>query len=196
VKVSHYNRYALEQLGDVFQGVLVQTRYADQTLRVINSRDVYDGSVGLEPGQVQTIMAPSDLARQSLRPLDVLITVRNQPVRAGLWMPVDDRAVAAQNLAVWRITDLHLDPAYALLYLNSADGQRALNFAVSPSRTVPFLSLGSLRKLEIPVPPLRIQHHLVQLEQSIREAEKSTLEALKGRRAFLQTVIHQTLGGK
>jgi restriction endonuclease S subunit len=56
-------------------------------------------------------------------------------------------------------------PEYLALFFNSAEGQNIFK-RLNETTTIPFISLGNLESIEIPVLPVDMQQKLIALEQS------------------------------
>jgi restriction endonuclease S subunit len=79
-------------------------------------------------------------------------------------------------------------PDYLALFLNSTDGQTILR-RLNETTTIPFISLGNVESIEIPVPPLEMQQKLVDLEQAKQRFAQLTARKTE----LLNRIINQQL---
>lgn len=77
-------------------------------------------------------------------------------------------AIASVTLHVLRIKDLDIRPHYLCAYLNSPEGQRALQ-KIATGSSVRMLSLGELKDMQIPVPSMEVQKRFSDLVQNINK---------------------------
>ena len=101
---------------------------------------------------------------------DVLLTTRSVGrggFKASVCGDVDQNTIASSSICIIRITDSGMLPQYLALYLNSAAGQVAISRS-SFGSVVHALHLRHIRNLEIPIPELETQRHLMGLLQSTR----------------------------
>lgn len=81
-----------------------------------------------------------------------------------------------------------LRPEYLALFFNSMQGQLLFN-RLNERSTVPFVSLGKLKSVEIPVPPMDMQQKLVALEQAKQRFAQLTARKTE----LLNRIINQQL---
>lgn len=105
-------------------------------------------------------IAPAPPSKEQLRPGDVLLAIRGSLAKAAL---VQDLATPhlyiTANLAALRPTSGLLDPSYLWLWLQSKLRQGATEFKRS-STGQQSISLGDLRKMEIPLIPPEEQREI------------------------------------
>lgn len=79
-------------------------------------------------------------------------------------------------------------PDYLALFLNSTEGQTILR-RLNETTTIPFISLGNVESIEIPIPTLDLQQKLVALEKSKQRFAQLTARKTE----LLNRLINQQL---
>jgi restriction endonuclease S subunit len=85
-------------------------------------------------------------------------------------------------------------PEFLNYYLNSRHGQGAVRAFATPGVSQSNISAGNLKKVEVPVPPLREQEPLVCKLNEIASAHRTTRAHVAKQREMLQTLINAVLG--
>lgn len=141
-----------------------------------------------------------ELERFRLKQADILVVEGNGSAseigRCAVWNGEIENCVHQNHIIRCRPKDMALTP-YAVLYLNSPDGMREMNRLAITSAGLFSLSVGKIRRITIPLPPLAEQHRIVakvdelmalcdQLEASITTGEQT-------RTRLLEAVLHGAL---
>ena len=106
---------------------------------------------------------------------DILIVSRGSGIgafRSSVFATHDKNVIASSSLHIIRVTDVTVLPKYVSLYLNSAEGQKALSQIVTGSSYIQSILLKNLNDLEIPIPPVHVQKSIVALHENITDQEK------------------------
>ncbi len=85
-------------------------------------------------------------------------------------------------------------PAFLNYYLNSPHGQTSVREFATPGVSQSNISAGNLKKVKVPVPPIREQEPLVRKLDEIASAHRTTRAHVATQRRILQTLINATLG--
>ena len=128
--------------------------------------------------------------RHLLRPYDVLVTARNNNVRAAIVPPGVSRTVASVTVLVARPHEPESGMGHFLWYfLSSAFGQAQLNQRLTVSPTVTSLSATNLKEVQLTVPSLQTLDKIARLVEVSEEVHAKTLEAAHLRRAVVRDAI-------
>jgi restriction endonuclease S subunit len=107
---------------------------------------------------------------------DVLLLSRGMGAgtfRAGTYQANDNNVIAASSVHIIRITSSHILPHYLSLYLNSFEGQKAIEKSATGVHLQSVTRVG-LADIEIPVPSIEQQQLLIQLNNNINEQHEIT----------------------
>lgn len=103
-----------------------------------------------------------------IKQLDILFQSRGADHKAILFKSDLPNAISTYSFYILRIKDLHILPAYLVWYLNTPKLQNKLK-SMTIQSTLSYLSLSSIAKLEIIVPPLEIQEKIIKIDQLRRK---------------------------
>jgi type I restriction enzyme S subunit len=142
-----------------------------------------------------------EIERRRLRPADLLIIEGNGSLteigRCAKWNGEIKDCVHQNHVIRCRPCDTAISD-FLLLFLNSPSGMAIMQRLAITSSGLYSLSVGKIRKIEIPLPPLAEQHRIVakvdelmalcdQLEQQLSQADQQ-------RRRLLEAVLAEALG--
>jgi hypothetical protein len=184
-------------LGDLFLGLPIENP-RDQIgwpIPALNSQHLLNLHASNDQ-PIRSFVRSDNLERHWLRPDDILITLRNRPLRAAV-IPIgfEQQHIAGPNLAVLRpYTSSKLEPVYLCGLLRSGYGQRLTEPLFSQSSMTPLIKLSELKQLIIPMPSLETQQHLAALMLAAERAEYADLERIQTRHQIIEATLHQTLG--
>jgi type I restriction enzyme S subunit len=148
-------------------------------------------------------LEPGELDRRRLEVGDLLIIEGNGSLkeigRCAKWGGEIENCVHQNHVIRCRPCSAEISD-FAILFLNSPWGMEIMQQLAITSSGLYSLSVGKIRKIEIPLPPLAEQHRIVakvdelmalcdQLEQQLSQAEQS-------RRGLLEAVLQEALGGR
>jgi type I restriction enzyme M protein len=186
----------LEEIAEVFIGIHTprssatlnaQESSAENVIRVVRGADVDEGKIRFPSSfiRIHDKLNPRILERSRLQADDLLlprIQSLNSDIKVGVVSQKLVDTIAADSLVVIRIRpDRELSAAYLATYLSvllhSPSYQTWLkDHASSLGSSVTRLSVEELRKMPVPIPPLRIQRSLAQ--QTISGASNPTKRLL------------------
>lgn len=187
---------ALKRVADVFGGVR-PPRQADLSaplseVRLLQPRD-------LAPGAIQWDMLPQLAAnpdsRHQLRPGDVLVQLRPAAVPATLVSVQPPNPVVVSNhIAVVRPEVRRVLPGYLASILNHPETKLRIQARTSGT-TVPFLSLRSLKELELPLPSLANQKEVVEVDRLRRRFHDLTSKKTRLADRLVNEIIRKVVTG-
>jgi hypothetical protein len=141
-------------------------------------------SDGVEPGddtgETEAFDATPALDKATVRAGDVMLVARGARMRVAVAGHGVEGAVASANLMLLRPQPDVLLGAALAWWLVSPDGEAALAHANRGSALLPSLSVRDVLGLEMPVPPLAVQHQLAELLEAwsaTARAERRASEA-------------------
>lgn len=188
----------LGSLGDLFQGLPLRNEDADgdTTFRLFNIRDLETLEVHGTGGEhVSLNLSTAALGRHLLRANDVLITTRTRPIRAGVVTSTLENGIAGQNLAVLRPGPL-IHPLYVAALFSTSYGKDLANPHFGKGSSIPLLSIGALRDMRIPVPPLNEQHGIANLALAHEREIQAFERELEQRRMVIEHVMRLSITGQ
>jgi restriction endonuclease S subunit len=86
-----------------------------------------------------------------------------------------------------RVTDVTVISKYISLYLNSAEGQKAISQIVTGGSYIQSILVKNLADLKIPLPSIHVQKTIIALHENIKEQER-----LRSRKQEIQQTIVNT----
>jgi restriction endonuclease S subunit len=188
----------LGDLGELFQGLPTSGPTTDQSawFRLINIRNLESIEVqNSNIEQVSLAIPNHNLERHWLRKNDVLITTRTHPIRASVLSADLERGIAGQNLAVLR-PKAGINPFYIAVLFHTQFGKNLAEPFFKSSSSIPLISIGNLRTLEIPVPSLERQQQIVDLVLAQERYEQIQQAEQIAKRRLIEWSIRQTLQEK
>lgn len=159
--------------------------YQDNGALFVTSENVRLGRLDISAPKFVPIAFHAKLTRSSLKVGDVLVNLVGASIgRSCIFAGWDGPANVNQAVAVLSTKPEWMDPSYLGGLLASPTGQRwLLGNRVEAARAN--ISLSDLRQLEVPVPPLELQHHFaalvgsVELLRKTQVASSSRLDSLR-----------------
>lgn len=161
--------------------------------------NVYRGR--LELAKVKKFeLAEGELERFRLEPEDILVVEGNGSAteigRCAVWHGEIENCVHQNHLSRCRPKELQLTP-YAALYMNSPDGMAEMKRLAITSAGLFSLSVGKIRKISFPVPPLAEQHRIVAKVDALMalcdRLEASLTSTADTRRCLLDALLAEAL---
>jgi len=161
--------------------------------------NVYRGRLDLVNVKEFELVA-GELERFRLECGDILVVEGNGSAseigRCAVWGGEIENCVHQNHIIRCRPKDMTLTP-YAVLYLNSPDGMNEMTRLAITSAGLFSLSVGKIRKIPIPLPPLAEQHRIVakvdELMALCDQLEASLTTGEQTRSRLLEAVLHHTL---
>lgn len=177
----------LENIADVQLGLTLRGRDASRPcpggkLQLIRIGDLTPEGRIDTPAPHLIGVSPDSVRPYLLEPGDVLVANRGQRATAALFLQ-DNPAVVGTQFAIIRPKRDRILNSYLHWYLNRPETQTAL-LAKARGTYVRSVPVTELRKLEIQVPPLRVQQQLVELEE-LHQTEMNLVNQINAQRQLL-----------
>ena len=196
--------FAVAEIFDVGGGIQKTPQRAPRqnSYPYLGVANVYRGRLDLSVVK-EFELEPGEIERRRLRPADLLIIEGNGSLteigRCAKWNGEIKDCVHQNHVIRCRPCDTAISD-FLLLFLNSPSGMAIMQRLAITSSGLYSLSVGKIRKIEIPLPPLAEQHRIVakvdelmalcdQLEQQLSQADQQ-------RRRLLEALLAEALGGR
>jgi restriction endonuclease S subunit len=177
-------------LTDGQHGYLV---HLPEGIPLIRTTNVFENEIRLDDVRYIAPEVHAKLKRSNLKPGDVLLVTIG--VTLGVAAVVDDSIKEAninQNLV--KITpNSEVNSFYLSLFLNSSFGKIQTQRTASKS-VVPIVNYPRLREMLVPLPPLSIQGHIVQIMQDAYAERQYNLDKAANIEASINKLVLQKLG--
>jgi type I restriction enzyme S subunit len=179
-------------------GILMPKEHCENGVLYVKVKDYPKGKVLLGQLHRTTPEIAAKYRRSSLRPDDILVSIRGTTGRIAVAPPELDGANITQDTA--RVAPQpHVGVGYLVAYLRSSQAQRYFR-QVARGVAVKGLNIGDLRTMPIPVPPLPAQAKIVtELERrlSIIEAIEGQIDrALRARAVLHRSILARAFAGQ
>ncbi|MBD2083453.1 restriction endonuclease subunit S [Trichocoleus sp. ST-U3] len=158
--------FALEELGQIFQGIPLSRYQNDQGSPepIVNVGDLEKLCLKNRDSLSQTQLKVPDLKRYQLHTNDVVIAIRGTLLKTSVVKDEVQGSVAGQNVAVFRPKLNKVNPFYVAVLMRSKWLEQSLNILQRQSTTtLPAIRVSQLRTIEIPLPDLPTQNQIAQL---------------------------------
>ena len=143
---------------------------ADGLIPLLRTKDIERGVASRAstwiPGDLKGVSAG-----QKLRSGDILLSKSGTIGKSGVVRNGAVGAIASSGLYKIHVESDQVDPHYLLAYLNSPECRSWLSDQATGA-TIQHLPIGVLRELTVPIPPLQIQHRIV---EQFRDQETDAL---------------------
>jgi hypothetical protein len=135
-----------------------------------------------------TKMTITNPSKHFVRRREILLTSRGRFFAVVFNSPINNNFVVSSGFHRIKITDAKFLPEYVALFLNSKEGQKALE-SRQETMTVPIITIMQLKNIQIPLASLEKQRQLIELTGYF-----SNWRALRRKQEGLQsTIINQTI---
>jgi type I restriction enzyme S subunit len=195
------NRWPTTSLGDlvstVTKGTTPQTLgrpYTVEGIPFLRAENLQGGRLVVDGGTLRIDQETHRLlARSVIRPNDVLLSIAGTIGRASIVGEDAAEMNCNQAVGIIRLVPGHILPAFLLAWLKTAEAQRQMTGA-QVTQTVSNLSLGQIRKLRLPVPPLPEQERIVKLLDEAGELRKLRARADRLTAALIPALFNEMFG--
>lgn len=166
----------IHEIANINSGIN-QAKHPDADVFLLQAGD-FDNEFKVLPSVEATILKTERLQKHYLSAGDLLILARGRNgFNAYIYDGSKSPAVAAAVFLVLKIKDnLKLNPRYLAWYINLSSTQEML-ISTSRGSALPAINKSILRELEIAIPPLSVQQHIVAL-YDLKKDESSILKKL------------------
>lgn len=164
-----------------------------ETYNALRGTDLLaDGYLATEDLQKVEVKEGKNISKFLLQAGDVVLLARGQSMRCCIVTEeaAAQRLVATANFIVLRMKTEH-SGEFLVTYLNSPIGKQSLNHSSVSSSTniVKSISLGGLKKLEIPFPTVEKQQQISQLFHTNVSAQRAALKLIKEQQKTVEVKI-------
>jgi hypothetical protein len=174
-------------------------RVENDGVAIVQMRDI-DGATGWVKANLERVATPPNWEAHRLHVGDVLLAGRGERNHAAQYAgdpnasndddsAVDVLAVAASHLVVLRLKPTgQVIPPYLAWYLNLPQTQERLRASRAGSN-IPFIPIDALERIQIHVPSIEMQNHLVNLHQLSVDEQRLMTQIQEKRRELMAGVM-------
>ncbi len=123
---------------------------------------------------------------------DVLIVSRGSGIgsfRSSVFNLKNNSIIASSSIHIIRISAKNVISKYISLYLNSSDGQRAINKIVTGHSYIQSILVRNLAELEIPIPSISQQKLVISMSENLQRQEKLLNKKLNIQKNILDSIF-------
>lgn len=153
--------------GYTFREGLKSTPHGDTKVLLAKSI-TEDGTVNYD--ELVKIDMDSSNTSAYVKNYDVLLTSRGV-FRSAVYEGSQDNTVAASSVYILRMKDDKVLPHYLSIYLNSKKGQQSIQ-KITSGGTISNIPRRNLEELLIPVPNLKTQQQIINIDSNWKERER------------------------
>lgn len=189
-------RTPLKSLASIFAGApfysTTKLSLNSAGVPILNIKDIADGQIVMDKFPTYSLDNFRNAERYLVYPNDILITCRSTQLKSAL-VPSDlKKSLITSNLIAIRPGGEVL-PVFLLAYLRTPAGQKAILANAVSSTLQILLNLQDIGKIPIPVPPLNLQEHMVNLIKATDEQCRLSISAINLRKQLTNQIIGDIL---
>ena len=178
----------LEEIATITTGVYEKVHPSGDTLYLQGKHFDEYGRIREDMIINPELQAEERLGKHLLRDGDILLIAKGESNRACLYQKEIGQAVASSTFFVIRLTERGLLPEFLRWYFNTYY-MKELFSGLSRGTQISSLSKKTLSEIEVPVPPLKKQKEILEI-QRLWEKEKSlTMDLLNLKDACYQKLL-------
>jgi hypothetical protein len=168
--------------GYPFRGKIERVEGDERACGLVQMGDV-SGGTGEVRGKLARVKPPSNWEKHRVVLGDVVFVARGERNAAAVLVREADEVIAAPYLYVLHLKEGAALPGYVAWFLNLRETQEKMR-KVRAGSSVPFVPIGGLAGLEIPLPGIEVQRKIAEVHR-LSMQEQGVWEALKERRREL-----------
>lgn len=178
----------LEDMASITTGIYEKSQPAGDTLYLQGKH--FDESGGFREDLIvfQELQADERLSKHLLQDGDILLVAKGESNRACLYQEDIGQAVASSTFFVIRLTENGLLPLFLQWYFNTTYIQELLS-GLSKGTQIASLSKKALSEIEIPIPPLKIQKQILEMQGLWNKEKSITIELLNLKDSMYQKLL-------
>ncbi len=134
------------------------------------------------------LQADERLGKHLLRDGDILLIAKGESNRACMYQKEIGQAVASSTFFVIRLTETGLLPAFLQWYFNTGYMQEIFS-GLSRGTQISSLSKKTLSEIEVPVPPLKKQQEILEIQRLWDKEKTLTTDLLNLKDAWYQKLL-------
>lgn len=122
---------------------------------------------------------------------DILIVSRGSGLgsfRSAIFKSDSKNIIASSSVSIIRVNDATVLPKYISLYLNSAEGQKAILQIVTGASYIQSILTKNLADFKIPIPPVHMQKIIISLNENLGQQER----IITRKKEIQQEIINST----
>ena len=178
----------LEDIASITTGIYEKSQPAGDTLYLQGKHFDESGAFREDLIVFQELQADERLSKHLLKDGDILLIAKGESNRACLYQHDIGQAVASSTFFVIRLAEERLLPVFLQWYFNTEYMQELLS-GLSKGTQISSLSKKVLSEIEIPIPPLKTQKQILEM-QGLWDKEKSiTVELLNLKDSMYQKLL-------
>ena len=168
--------------------------FYDSGVKFLRAQNVIHGKVLLNEDLlfIDTETHNRDLKRSQIKKGDVLLTIAGTIGRTAI-VSQNEELNCNQAVAIIRLGESEIDPNFLCYFLSSNEAQ--VQFSKGKvTATISNLSLGQIKKLKIPLPPLATQKKIVAILDAADEHRQKTKQLLAKYDELAQSIFLDMFG--
>jgi restriction endonuclease S subunit len=188
----------LREIANISQGVQI-SRYQDlygdnsHSYQIVSPSNVDKFTLNGEADS--KTLSNKDMEKYQIYSGDIVVVIRFNIGKAAIVPESFNGSLADQYLSIVRILKPQdVLPRYLVVLFNSEWFKQQLA-SIANLSTVKLISISQLRKLEIPLPSLELQHKISDLFFTLEEVKQSSLDALQIRQQIAEEKLFQLFEG-
>ena len=183
VKTSKLKELVTIQAGYQFRGRVENDPDGDGYL--VQLKDITDGGQ-YHPTSDLTVVKTEGIGEQyKLQDKDVLIPNRGRYSFAALVVQPEEKTVAAGHFYILRTDSNQLIPGFLCWFINTRKGQHHLE-KYKRGTSIPVLSKAGIEEMEIPLPPIKVQQAIAEVNILAKEEHELMARLIELRAAKLE----------
>jgi restriction endonuclease S subunit len=185
---KNLNQIANVVSGYTFRGSIENELNGD--ICVVQGKNISTGGILEDLTGLARISSSSLRTPYFLKHNDILLVSRGSGIgafRSTIFGSTENNIIASSAVHIIRVTDVTVISKYISLYLNSAEGQKAISQIVTGGSYIQSILVKNLADLKIPLPSIHVQKTIIALHENIKEQER-----LRSRKQEIQQTIVNT----
>ncbi|WP_460804833.1 restriction endonuclease subunit S [Microbulbifer agarilyticus] len=167
--------------------------FSESGIPFLRIQNLYDCRLSLDDVLYIDSMAHQALKRSVIRGGDFLITIAGTIGRSAI-VPADfPESNCNQAIAILRIDEARLLPKYLQYWMSTPDAMSQIS-GKKVTATISNLSLGKIKELEVPLPPLKEQQRIVAILDKADAIRRKRQQAIALADEFLRAVFLDMFG--
>lgn len=167
--------------------------FSEQGIPFLRVQNISNSNVSLDDALYIDHSAHETLGRSKIRPGDFLITIAGTIGRTAIVPQNFPESNCNQAVAILRIYEDHLWPKFLLHWLSTEDAIGQIN-GRKVTATISNLSLGQIKELEVPLPPLPEQKRIAAILDKADAIRRKRQQAIQLAGDFIRVVFLDMFG--
>ncbi len=167
--------------------------FAERGVPFLRIQNISGSTVSLDDVLYIEESTHNALERSKIRPGDFLITIAGTIGRAAIVPPGFPESNCNQAVAILRFDEAKLWPKFLLYWLSTEDATTQIS-GRKVTATISNLSLGQIKELEIPLPPLPEQKRIAAILDKADAIRRKRQQAIQLADDFLRAVFLDMFG--